>query len=350
MKTKFKFKVKYLIIAAVTLIILGCAVIPTHYYIEQPGETIDLSSMITVDGKKDKQSGSFNLTSVGVYQATVFELGLAKIRPFHEIITQEDLMGNATDEEYNRINQYYMESSQNSAIEQALKLAKVPYQMLFKGVYVLAVEKNSNFAGKVAVGDTVTKIDGQSFESSQAFMNYVKAQKVGQKVTVTYQHDGQEKTATEKLIKLSTDNKAGIGIGLTDHTEVKTAKKIKIASGSIGGPSAGMMFTLEIYEQLTGNNLRAGKKIAGTGTMETDGSVGRIGGIDKKVASASESGAKVFFAPDDTLDKATKKANPGIQSNYKEAQAAAKKLKTSMKIVPVKTVQDAIDYLNQMDK
>lgn len=76
--------------------------------------------------------------------------------------------------------------------------------------------------------------------------------------------------------------------------------------------------------------------------------MGRIGGIDKKVASADEAGMNIFFAPDDMISEEVKKENPDIKTNYEEAKAAAKKLNTSMKIVPVKTVQDALEYLENM--
>ncbi|MFR3047322.1 MAG: S16 family serine protease, partial [Enterococcus faecium] len=112
--------------------------------------------------------------------------------------------------------------------------------------------------------------------------------------------------------------------------------------------AAGLMFTLEIYEQVTGKNLRHGKQIAGTGTINSEGEVGRIGGIDKKVASADKAGVEIFFAPDDTISDDVKKEYPEIKTNYEEAKAAAKKLNSSMKIVPVKTVQEALDYLEKM--
>lgn len=179
-------------------------------------------------------------------------------------------------------------------------------------------------------------------------MEYVKGQEVGQVVTITFIHNGKEEEASGKLIELSTDKKPGIGITLTDHTEIATDTEVTINSGSIGGPSAGLMFTLEIYEQLTHQNIRKGKKIAGTGTINSAGEVGRIGGIDKKVASADEAGMNIFFAPDDTISEEVKKENPDIKTNYEEAKAAAKKLNTSMKIVPVKTVQDALEYLENM--
>lgn len=194
----------------------------------------------------------------------------------------------------------------------------------------------------------MTKVDGLSFKSAEEFMEYVKGQEVGQVVTITFIHNGKEEEASGKLIELSTDKKPGIGITLTDHTEIATDTEVAINSGSIGGPSAGLMFTLEIYEQLTHQNIRKGEKIAGTGTINRAGEVGRIGGIDKKVASADEAGMNIFFAPDDTISEEVKKENPDIKTNYEEAKAAAKKLNTSMKIVPVKTVQDALEYLENM--
>jgi PDZ domain-containing protein len=325
--------VKRLLLIFLALIVVACIIVPIPYYIEQPGETINLKELITVNDKKDEHKGSFSLTSVGIRRATVFTALRSKMEPFNEIISADELTGGA---------------SENFAIEQALKLANKPYKMEYKGVYVLGVEKNSNFAGKINVGDTVTKADGKTFTSSEDFMKYVKSQKVGQEMKVTYVHNGETKEATEKLIKLPTDKKPGIGITLTDHTEIDSQEKVKVDAGDIGGPSAGLMFTLEIYEQLIDKDLRHGEKIAGTGTINANGEVGRIGGIDKKVASAAADKNKVFFAPDDEITKEMKEAQPGIKSNYQEAKAAAKKIDTEMKIVPVKTVKDALDYLETM--
>ncbi|MBV6552735.1 hypothetical protein KTN00_17260, partial [Acinetobacter soli] len=75
---------------------------------------------------------------------------------------------------------------------------------------------------------------------------------------VTYLQDDVEKEATGSLIELPSNKKAGIGISLVDHTEISSDQDIVIDAGNIGGPSAGLMFTLEIYEQLTQQNLRKG--------------------------------------------------------------------------------------------
>ncbi|ELS0476163.1 SepM family pheromone-processing serine protease [Enterococcus faecalis] len=343
-----KFSFKSLIPMVLALLLIGLFIVPIPYYIEGPGTTENLKEFVTVDGKKDTQSGAFYLTTVGIRSATIFSAIKANFSDFQEVMSKKELMGDSSNSEYNRIQQYYMDSSKNAAIEQALKLAKVPYEMKFKGVYVLAMEDNSSFKGKIEVGDTVTGVDGKSFKSSEELMNYIKAQKVNQKVTVQFIQDGKAKEATGKLIELPTDKKAGIGIGLTDHTEIDSSIQVSIEAGDIGGPSAGLMFTLQTYEQLSHKDLRKGHEIAGTGTMNSQGIVGRIGGIDKKVVTASENGAEIFFAPDDEITSEMKKVEPKIKSNYQEAQEAAKKIGTKMKIVPVKTVQDALNYLEKL--
>lgn len=345
---KEKLSIKAMLPLLFTLLVIGGILIPLPYYIEGPGTTENLKQFVTVDNKQDTQSGAFYLTTVSVRRATLFTAAKAKLSKFEDLISKEELMGSSSNSEYNRIQQYYMDSSKNAAIEQALKLADVPYKMDFKGVYVLGIDKSSNFYGKISVGDTVISVDGKNFKSSEEFMDYVKSQKIGQEVTISFLQDGVEKEATGKLIELPTDKKAGIGIGLTDHTEIKPSIPVEINAGDIGGPSAGLMFTLETYEQLTGKGIRKGHDIAGTGTINSQGIVGRIGGIDKKVVTASENGAEIFFAPDDEITKEMKKEEPKIKTNYQEAKEAAAKINTTMKIVPVKTVQDALDYLETL--
>lgn len=175
-------------------------------------------------------------------------------------------------------------------------------------------------------------------------VDYVNSQTLGDQVKVTYEEDGKVKTAEGKIITLE-NGKNGIGIGLIDRTEVSSDVPIKFSTAGIGGPSAGMMFSLSIYTQIADPTLRNGRIIAGTGSIDRDGNVGDIGGIDKKVVAAAKKGATVFFAPNNPVTEEAKKANPNAKSNYDTALEAAQMIKTDMKIVPVKTLQDAIDYL-----
>lgn len=324
--------------------------LPIPYYLEVPGSAEKLNTFVTVDGKKDENPGAFMLTTVGIRQATPLQAVLSKTNNFTTLLSKKELLGDATSQEYDAMQQLYMSSSQNNATKVALDLAKIPYEMKFNGIYVLAVQEESNFYGKLQIGDVVTKIDGQTFENTEEFMAYVKSKAVSATVTITYERNKEEKEVSGKLIELATDHKAGIGIQLTDHSELVTEPDIKIDAGSIGGPSAGLMFTLETYSLLSHEDLRKGHLIAGTGTMASDGTVGRIGGIDKKIVAADSEGAEIFFAPDDEITSDMKKEYPDLKSNYEEAQAAGKKIKTKMKIIPVKTVQDALDYLKTLEE
>ena len=141
----------------------------------------------------------------------------------------------------------------------------------------------------------------------------------------------------------------GIGISYTADKKVETTPVVHINSEDIGGPSAGLMFTLEILNQLLPEDITKGYNIAGTGEMGPDGTVGRIGGIDLKVIAADNKDMEIMFAPDDDIDPTILANNPDLTSNYEEALKSAKKIGTKMKIVPVKTIDDALAYLDQLE-
>lgn len=334
----------YIIGFILVFFILFSLFYPLPYYIEMPGGAYDIRTVLKVDNKEDDSEGSFNFVAVGVSQATLASLTYAWLTPFTEISSAEETTGGYSNADYQRINQFYMETSQNSAIYQALTLVGREVSMDYMGVYVLNVSKDSTFYGVLNLADTVTGVNGKTFDNSQDLVTYVNSLPLGDTVTVQYSSEGDSKDASGKIIKLS-NGKNGIGIGLTDHTTVNSSVDISFNTEGVGGPSAGMMFTLDIYDQLTGNQLRKGRKIAGTGTIEQEGAVGDIGGAGLKVVAAAKEGAEIFFVPNNPVDDAVKKANPDAKTNYEEALAAAKELGTDMKIVPITNVQEAIDYL-----
>ncbi|HEY0827908.1 MAG TPA: S16 family serine protease, partial [Bacilli bacterium] len=116
-------------------------------------------------------------------------------------------------------------------------------------------------------------------------------------------------------------------------------------AGEIGGPSAGLMFALEIYNQLVDQDITKGYRIAGTGTIDTKGQVGVIGGIKYKVVAADKAGADIFFAPKDFIPE--DKMYLPIK-NTTEAMNQAKKMNTKMIVVSVDTLEDALRYLEAL--
>ena len=98
-----------------------------------------------------------------------------------------------------------------------------------------------------------------------------------------------------------TNGRVGLGISYSESKLIQTNPEVDVDTEDIGGPSAGLMFTLEILNQLVDEDITKGYKIAGTGEMLEDGTVGRIGGVEKKVVAAHKEGMAVFFAPNDEL-------------------------------------------------
>lgn len=330
------------LVAVIAILVLFY--IPLPYYIEGPGSANNLKTFVQVKGHADKRSGKFMLTSVMLAPARPITWLYAQVNPHYSVVSEAEVNGGQDNATYDKVQNFYMKSAINEAIATAYSAAHASVQKTYRGIYVLSVQANSKFKQQVKVGDTITKVDGHHFTTAQGYQKYIASQGVGHQVTITYQHDGQTKRATAPLIKLST-KRAGIGVGLTDNVKVTTKIPVKVNPGSIGGPSAGLMFSLQIYQQLTNQNLRHGQKIAGTGTINPDGSVGEIGGIDKKIIAAKNAGATIFFAPYVKPTKALLALEEGHQTNYQMAKATAKKYAPAMKVVPVSSFNQAITYL-----
>ncbi|QYN54615.1 PDZ domain-containing protein [Lactobacillus panisapium] len=328
-----------LAILAVLLVAIGLSW-PTDYYIEMPGEAVPINLFMK---SKNKKPNNFYLVTVSetTRPASVLRYLLSYTQKFYTRVPKEQLLGDATSSQYQELQNWYMETSQQNAIYYAAKKAGLKPKLNYEGVYVMQVQKNSSFKSKLQIGDTVLGANGKRFHSTEEMIAYFQKMQIGSNVVINVQRNGRERKFTGKIVKVAGTNKPGIGIQLIEHVKITTKPKLSINAGAIGGPSAGLMFTLASYETFTQQNLAKGHKIAGTGTISVKGQVGAIGGVDKKVVAADKAGAEVFFAPTDTT--VLKKS----ESNYAVACKTAKEIKTKMKIVPVGTFEDALNYLNK---
>ena len=322
------------------IVILLFMLLPLPYYVESPGGAENISHFIKVDGHRLKKRGQYQLVYVQMQRATPFTYVIHFFKPHTDVLSASEVMGTDTNyQEYSRIQKYYMDSAVANAKYVALQKSHYPARLVYQGIYVMQVQKNSSFKGRLAVGDVVEKVDGKQYTTAAGYQKAVNRGRHGRKLTLTVLHQGKEKQLTGHTVKLGDSKRYGIGIIMSDRLKVKTPVKITANMEAIGGPSAGLMMTLQMYEQLGKHNLLQGRKVGGTGTIAPDGSVGEIGGVDKKVVSCARSGCQIFFAPQEHY--------PGEESNYEVAQKTAKEIHTKMKIVPVKSVDDAIAYLKK---
>lgn len=196
-------KVKWWLISILAVVALLFALFfPLPYYIEMPGGAYDIRSVLKVNDKRDKEKGSYNFVAVSLSRATFAQILYAWVTPFTEISSLENTTGGYSAADYMRINQYYMETSQNGAIYQALQLAGKPVSLDYLGVYVLDVNKESTFRGILNIADTVTGVNQKEFKSSTELIKYVSSLKRGETVTVQYTSGNEKKSKSGKLIKL----------------------------------------------------------------------------------------------------------------------------------------------------
>lgn len=324
----------------VVLALVSIFIIPSGYYVEEPGDALATSELIKAGKKRVPKNYYLVTVAVSSSQASWGQYLWSYTQKYNDRVPAKELLSGQSSKEYEQMQRWYMATSEQTAIYNAAKKAGKKAILAYRGVYVMALQPNSSFKHKLKVGDTITAVDGHKFRSSRSLLKYVASRHEGQKLHVTVLRGKKQLNYYGNAVKVAKTNRAGIGIQLVERVKVKTKPQIKINAGEIGGPSAGLMFSLTCYQIFTGHNLAPGHKVAGTGTIAPDGKVGIIGGIDKKVVAASRQGAEVFFAPTDT-SVGIKKQN----SNYAVAKKTAKQIHTKMKIVPVADFMDAVNYL-----
>lgn len=334
-----RFRFMYALLIGVILAMV-LVYVPLPYYITKPGMAEELKPYVQVEGGY-KEEGDFMLVTVSMGRANIVNFLSAQFNKYHEVFKDEEILQQGeSDEEYQFRQAYAMEHSQNVAIYNAYKRANQSVSFENKGVLVAGITAGMPADGKLELGDRIISVDNQSFQTAEEFIAYLNEKKAGDTIKIQYIRNGKQKEENLTLKQIPQDkSRAGIGVSILTDKKLVVSPEVKIDAHNIGGPSAGLMFTLEIYNQLIEKDITKGHEIAGTGTINEKGEVGPIGGISQKVVAAHDAGAEVFFAPNE---------KGAENSNYKDAVKTAKDIGTKMKIVPVDTLDDALNYLEKM--
>ncbi|MBP1961153.1 SepM family pheromone-processing serine protease [Paenibacillus aceris] len=320
------------------------------FFIFMPGTAEEIKPMVTIPKGSDPEKGTLMLTTVRVADANMINYLIGLVHPYEEIQPKTSVLRKGeSEQEYSQRQEYVMLTSQASAIQAAYTHAKVPFHINHEGVMVLQTLPGLSGEKVLKPGDVLLKADTKDVKVAQDLLDALKGKKAGESITITYARKKVEQQATLALGALPQQEgdkgepRAGIGVVPADMQSVKADqddKQVSIKAGEIGGPSAGLMFSLEIYNQLVPEDITKGYRIAGTGTIETDGTVGPIGGIQHKIIAADREKADFFFAPKDVTYKDGTKI-----TNYSDALQRAEQIKTKMKIVEIGTMDDALKFL-----
>ncbi len=213
-------------------------------------------------------------------------------------------------------------ASQTSAETAALRELGYPVR-----VTVDEVLAGAPASGKLQAGDVIDSVDGHTVTSQQKLVEEIQAKPVGSSLRIGYTRAGAANTVTI-VTTAGTGKKPQVGIKVKQ--EQPHPFTISIDLDKIGGPSAGLMFTLGIVDKVRAPDLTGGRNIAGTGTIDDDGNVGPIGGVPQKLLGAKAAHATVFLTPAANCAEAVANAQPGL------------------KLVKVSTLDDALAALTAL--
>ncbi|HTP08180.1 MAG TPA: S16 family serine protease, partial [Anaerolineae bacterium] len=316
------------------LCMLGIAssLLLTNNGLEAPGLALAVEPMVHVAPEhRYTHSGSLILTSV-IAQAPIIagEWAAGQIDPVVKIVPPASIVPeNTSIQEQARQGFRQLDESVSTAIVVGLRRAGYPANLVSKGVRILNLQPDSRAQGLLQAGDVITGLNGQSIQTTNDLINQIKTLDPQAMVQLNIVRNQQSQDVEVPLITPTITNttpRLGIVIGSAGF-DVQLPFPVDIVPEKIvGGPSAGLMFTLAVYNAVTSTDITGGHKIAGTGTINLDGTVGPIGGVQQKVAAAEAAGAEYFLSP---------------VENYADALSVARRIK----VVKVASVDEALAFL-----
>lgn len=335
---RFDSRTLAIFIAAPALILIWIAalLVPVPYVVYTPGVTVDVlgseggtgdgEEIIEVSGHEVyRDDGQLRMTTVYVTQpegnVSMFKAMWAWLSDEQAVLPYDQVYPEQiTAEESRRESAVEMVSSQDAATAVALKELGYDVERV---IQVLNVQNGMPADGVFRVRDVLVSVDGQKIKEPQDILDAV-AKSGGKELKFQVERDGKPKTLSVTPRKGPDGARIGIVPGPGYHFPFQVTVNIDPA---IGGPSAGLMFSLAIYDTLTPGSLTDGETIAGTGTIDEAGQVGRIGGIQQKIVAARDAGAELFLVPAGNCDEALGAPNE------------------DMRLVSVETMPKALDAI-----
>jgi PDZ domain-containing protein len=311
-------RISTLVVALVPILIFGMllTMVTVPYVALGPGPTFDTlgevegKQVVDIEGTEvHPTSGHLNMTTVSqrdgltLGQALVFwASGTDQLLP-RELVYPPDKSKDEIDE----ANTKDFRQSEDSAEYAALDYLKYPL-----AVTVETVDEDGPSKGKLQEGDAIDGVNNTPVATLDEFQDILKGTKPGDKIVVDYRRKNAPAGIAEITLGKHPDKDQGLlGVGVLDAPWAPFTIDFNLAN--IGGPSAGLMFSLAVVDKLTTGDLNGSKFVAGTGTISGDGKVGSIGGITHKITAASEVGASVFLVPAENCDEAKTAREDGIE-------------------------------------
>ena len=333
-------------LAALTAVLIFLSFVQLPYIALLPGTADPINTLLSVPkDKANPPKGSILLTTVSVGQIVrPFDFVRDWLDPNMTLIKRKDLLGPATPTQYSQIVAQEMDDSKQAAVVLALRTLGYTISEHGQGALVYAVATGDvPVKGLLNAGDAITALDGVPTPLMTDAIKILQTHKPGDtldaavvKANATQPTDVKlhlgTRSADTCVDSVSAGAQAGTGcLGIqlaTKQHKFDLPFDVKIDTSGIGGPSAGLAFTLALIDELTPGELTGGHKVAVTGTIDIDGTVGEVGGVVQKTATVRAAHATLFLVP---------------TGEFKDAKAHAGK---HLKVVAVNTLAEALDALH----
>jgi PDZ domain-containing protein len=314
--------------APVLTLLVGAVLImgsmPSPYVILSPGSARSVVPLVTVTQKpggppvkEDEASDDLLYVTVSsTVEPSGFYALLGWLDDKAQVEPSKPFLGENTNEENRKLNLALMTDSQEKA--KVVALERLGYEVTKTpiGAFLEDVDPSYPAAEVLKPGMTVVGADGKAVTTVDELVDAIRSHEPGEdmELSVIPLTGGEPKTVTAELgTREGEPGVAALGVSPVDRNTYGFPMDIEIDTGKVGGPSAGLAFTLAILDRLTPGSLTGGDRMAVTGTIELDGTVGPVGGVDHKTEAAISEGAEVFLVPPEEFEQAKKAARGRIK-------------------------------------
>jgi len=302
-----KNKLLKIIFITYTFAIFPFGFAKSDYYFMSPGPPYQWNIEIENAQTYEYEGNLYQLT-VRRDEANYFVYAWARLNSQIDLYPREVILPDGvTPQELSEISIQNMMTSENVAIAVALNSLDYEIQSEGDGVLVVGLLDDSPVKEKLIKNDLIVSINNELVNSTSEFISKLRTYEIGDTVDIGFIRNEQELTIETKLIEhVEYENEPMVGfLASTPNQQFTFPFDIDIETGNVGGPSAGMMMALNVYNLLTEDDITNGKKVAGTGTIEIDGSIGPVGGVKQKVIAAKRANAGLILVPTANYEEAS---------------------------------------------
>ena len=319
-------------LVAVVAVVIAALTITIPYYEFRPGSARPIAHLVEApDVETYPPESDIAFTTVSLKRSTLASYLQAMLDDDIEIVEEDVVLGERSPNENRQFNLQLMDTSKQDAIRVALVALGYDVPITVSGIVVVRVQDDAAADGILSVGDTVVSIDGEEIGLAGDVSRIMDPKRPGDVVTLGVEPpDRSEVRMVDVTLGAAPDDpdRGLIGIELQPRDPVyEFPFPIDIDSGSVGGPSAGLAFSLAIIDVLTPGELTGGLQVAVTGTIDGAGNVGQVGGVDQKTAVVLDEDYDVFLVPSAEAGQVQARAGDNLQ------------------VIPVDTLEEALDAL-----